>query len=404
MKKRYVLMAALAAMVLLLAGCSCRHEWSQATCTEASRCRFCGVHRGSVSGHSFADATCEKPKTCTACGKTEGKALGHDWKDATCAKGEFCPQCGEVRSEALPHTWVDATCDRPKHCTVCGAEEGVALGHSWLEATCTTAKTCSICAKTEGEALGHSWTKVTCTKPQSCLLCGLWSTPALGHNWLEATCTEPVRCEYCEMTQGEALGHIWQPATPEKAKTCLTCGVEEGLPIELDDRFNPEVCAPLFGSWKYTLITPAEAVGVSGLDRDMVETITYTFGIYGTLEILTEADPECYKALQIARVVESIFDRLAAEQGLEGAAAEDYWLRTVRKSIQEYAAEVVEGGNWQAYMNYTDEMVYYCEGDALYLSGHWEDVFEGFVFLLEDDRLTISDEFTGEVVELTRVS
>ena len=404
MNKRYVLLAVMVALILLLAGCVCRHEWSQATCTEVSRCRFCGAHRGSVSGHSFAEATCEKPKTCTACGKTEGAALGHDWKEATCAKGEFCPQCGEVRGEPLPHTWVDATCDNPKHCTVCGAKDGNAVGHSWMDATCTTPKTCSICAKTEGEALGHSWTEATCTKPQSCLLCGLWSTPALEHNWLDATCTEPIRCEYCELTQGEALGHVWQDATPEKAKTCLTCGVEEGLPIELDDRFNPEVCSPLFGSWQYTLITPAEDVGVSGFNRNMVETITYSFGVYGNVEILTEADPECYKALQIARVMETVFDSLLEEQGLEGAEAEEYWLKTTRKSILEYATEVVEGSDWQAYMNYTDEMVYYCEDNALYLSGHWEDIFEDFVFVLDGDRLTVTDERTGEVVELTRVA
>lgn len=403
MKKRYLLMAVVATLILLLVGCSCRHEWSQATCTEASRCRFCGAHRGSAPGHSWLEATCQEPKTCTTCGKTEGAALDHDWKEATCAKGEFCSRCGMVTGEALPHTWVDATCDSSRHCTVCGAQDGTAVGHSWVAATCETAKTCSICAKTEGEALGHSWSEASCTKPQSCLLCGLWSTPALGHSWLDATCTEPIRCAYCELTEGDALGHVWQAATPEKAKTCLTCGLEEGLPIELDDRFVEEQCSRLFGSWQYTLITPSEEVGVSGFDRDMVETITYTFGIYGNLEILTEADPECYKALQIARVVESVFDSLLEEQGLEGAEAEEYWLRTVRKSIQEYAAEVVEGSNWQSYMNYTEEMVYYCQGDALYLSGHWEDAFEGFTFELEGDRLIVTDEINGEVVELTRV-
>ena len=55
-------------------------------------------------------------------------------------------------------------------------------------------------------------------------------------------------------------------------------------------------------------------------------------------------------------------------------------------------------------MNYTDEMVYYCEDNALYLSGHWEDIFEDFVFVLDGDRLTVTDERTGEVVELTRVA
>lgn len=401
--KRFVLIALLLTLLAVLAGCGCQHEWRDATCTGAKRCRICGEQQGDAPGHSFAAATCEEPQTCTACGKTEGKALGHDWQEATCVRGEYCSRCDATKSEPLAHTWLEATCTEPKHCAECGMVEEGAFGHSWLEATCYTPKTCSICAATEGKVPGHSWTKATCEKPQTCLRCGLSGAPATGHNWLEATCTEPVHCEYCELTQGEALGHDWQEATPERPKTCLICGVAEGLPIELDDRFLPEECEKFFGSWQYTLITPAEDVGVPGFDRDMKETVTYTFGIYGDLDILIEADPECYKAMQVEMVAAAIYDSLA-EQGLEGEAAEEYWLRATRKSIQQYATEAVEVSDWEQHMNYREEYVYYCGEDMLFISAHWEDLFDEYQFCLEGDRLTLTNVLTGEILVLTRVS
>lgn len=80
MGKRIVLMLMLVLSVLLLAGCSCKHMWKDATCTE--------------------------PKTCSKCGETEGEALGHmlgNWEDgevdyisAVKQKILCCSVCGEV--------------------------------------------------------------------------------------------------------------------------------------------------------------------------------------------------------------------------------------------------------------------------------------------------------------------
>lgn len=400
--KRYILIASMLLLLVLLAGCRCQHQWSEGTCTQASRCRFCGEHRGSAPGHSFRDATCLEPKTCSVCGLKEGEALGHSWKEATCARGEFCPQCGETRGEAVEHTWVEASCDQPKHCTGCGATEGIAVGHSWVDATCTTAKTCSLCAVTDGEALGHSWSKATCTKPQSCLLCGLWTTPALGHSWLDATCTEPVRCEFCDVTQGEPLGHEWQEATFETPKTCLVCGLEDGLPIERDERFIPEDCQVLFGAWQYIQITTAEELNIPGFDRDFEERITYTFGRYGTLRVLTEVvDPECYKAMLLAEMVANVYAGLA-EEGMDTEAADAYWLDKYGKTIVEYQQEVVDTTVTENDMNILEEYVYFVM-EELCISMHWEDYFSGYIFTVEGDELTMTDEINGHTLVLTRV-
>ena len=46
----------------------CKHDWKEATCTEAAICKLCGV--------------------------TGEAALGHDWKEATCTEAAVCKRCG----------------------------------------------------------------------------------------------------------------------------------------------------------------------------------------------------------------------------------------------------------------------------------------------------------------------
>lgn len=84
MKKTISAMVVTMILCLLLTGCSCKHEW--------------------------ADATCTQPKTCTKCGVTEGDALGHSWgdweieKEATVTKSgtkiKTCSRCGETQTES----------------------------------------------------------------------------------------------------------------------------------------------------------------------------------------------------------------------------------------------------------------------------------------------------------------
>lgn len=61
MKRKFCwILVALIALMMILTGCQCKHEWKEATCTE--------------------------PKICTKCGETEGEPLGHEWKEATCTE------------------------------------------------------------------------------------------------------------------------------------------------------------------------------------------------------------------------------------------------------------------------------------------------------------------------------
>ena len=127
MKKNVLLCALAMVLILLLAGCGCKHEWYAATCTA--------------------------PKTCSLCGETEGEPLSHTWQEATCTKAKTCAVCEITEGNALGHTWQDATCTTPKTCSVCQATEGEAAGHKWEEATTEEPETCSVCTQTSGSKL-----------------------------------------------------------------------------------------------------------------------------------------------------------------------------------------------------------------------------------------------------------
>ncbi len=127
MKKNVLICLLVMALLLLLSGCGCDHEW-------------------------YA-ATCKAPKTCSLCGQTEGEALPHTWLDATCTTAKICTVCDTVDGEALGHSWQDPTCTDPKTCTRCDLTEGEAAGHQWEEATTEAPQTCSACKKTTGKKL-----------------------------------------------------------------------------------------------------------------------------------------------------------------------------------------------------------------------------------------------------------
>ncbi len=175
MKKKFLIICPLLALVLLfaLAGCidlpnfddfedilsegeteSCKHKWLDATCTDPCTCEKCGETKGEPWGHTFADATCTAPKTCEECGATEGEKAAHIFKDATCTAPKTCELCGATEGEKAAHSFKDATCTAPKTCKLCGATEGSALAHTYSEeiieqAECNSAGTkkftCSLC-------------------------------------------------------------------------------------------------------------------------------------------------------------------------------------------------------------------------------------------------------------------
>lgn len=174
MKRRLFVCVLVTVLVLLLAGCGCKHEWMAATCEDPKTCSLCGETEGETLDHDWEDADCTTPKTCSECDKTKGEALGHKWQDATCTAAKTCSVCKATEGEAAGHTWTEATCTAPKTCSVCKATEGAVGSHVWEEATTEAPKTCSVCKATEGEKLKVDDSRFTTTATKD--LHGTWTS------------------------------------------------------------------------------------------------------------------------------------------------------------------------------------------------------------------------------------
>lgn len=208
MKKYLLTVVLLLAVVLVLAGCGCEHEW--------------------------VDANCTNPKTCSLCQETEGAALGHTWAAATCTAPKTCEVCKATEGEAKGHTWEDATCILPKKCAVCHETEGEALGHTWEEATTEAPKTCTACQLTEGEKIKTDSRFTTAATKQ---LHGKWhadvefTSEMMGINGE----IDPVKCTlYIEFSNAGDMRFSFELADEQKFKEDLKTMVEEELYYEME--------------------------------------------------------------------------------------------------------------------------------------------------------------------------
>lgn len=83
----------------------CKHDWKEATCTEAAICKLCGVTGAAALGHDWKEATCTEAAVCKRCGIKGSAALGHDWTKATCKVKSTCKRCKITRCKLAAHTW-----------------------------------------------------------------------------------------------------------------------------------------------------------------------------------------------------------------------------------------------------------------------------------------------------------
>lgn len=101
MKQKLTILILSILCLCLLAGCECKHEWTEADCLN--------------------------PKVCTKCDVTEGEALGHDWQDATCQAPKTCGRCGVTEGEVSEHSYgswaASGEGKMERACTVCGSKE-----------------------------------------------------------------------------------------------------------------------------------------------------------------------------------------------------------------------------------------------------------------------------------------
>ena len=139
--------------------------------------------------------TAEDGKTVTREYKVTATICKHDWKEATCTEAAICKLCGVTGAAALGHDWKEATCTEAAVCKRCGIKGAVALGHDWTKATCKVKSTCKRCKITRGKLAAHTWSKWKVTaeathekkgkKERKCGICKKKETKTLPKiNWI----------------------------------------------------------------------------------------------------------------------------------------------------------------------------------------------------------------------------
>ena len=139
--------------------------------------------------------TAEDGKTVTREYKVTATICKHDWKEATCTEAAICKLCGVTGAAALGHDWKEATCTEAAVCKRCGIKGSAALGHDWTKATCKVKSTCKRCKITRGKLAAHTWSKWKVTdeathekkgkKERKCGICKKKETKTLPKiNWI----------------------------------------------------------------------------------------------------------------------------------------------------------------------------------------------------------------------------
>ncbi len=95
---------------------SCEHEFTAADCTNAEKCEKCGMVNGLPNGHLLTAYDCGTGGVCLNCGADVPPGGKHDFKDATCTEARTCSVCGLTDGSALGHTNTKTVCER------CGKE------------------------------------------------------------------------------------------------------------------------------------------------------------------------------------------------------------------------------------------------------------------------------------------
>ena len=244
--------------------CASGHTWTSSSCTDASRCIYCGTV-GPAAGHQWNDATCDTLKSCTECGYSDG-SYGHVYDNDT---DSSCNTCGQFRlvccKDEIRGIVISTRSDYGF--TLYGADnayvsflrkeetsDGSGVLYKYVyelslpeagiftlcfvqddtgKETVFTAKVnehnfedgfCTSCGTQDMGDHYHIWTEATCYEPMTCTICGITDGEPLSHDWTEATCTAPMTCTLCGLTDGEPLEHIWDSHSCAFDRTCTVCG------------------------------------------------------------------------------------------------------------------------------------------------------------------------------------
>jgi hypothetical protein len=150
------------------------------------------------------------------------------------------------------------------------------------------------------------------------------------------------------------------------------------------------------------LTTTAEENGLIGVEGEIIFDVVFTFNPDGTvIQQSTFADWESTKILFRECVEASYYSQMAA-QGMDAAAAEKAMMQQYNMTVSEYAQAYVDGIDPKNADN-SVEMVYYSEGNTMFMGYSWDSEMMAVMWSIEGDVMTqiMLPELT--MLQLTRV-
>lgn len=167
----------------------------------------------------------------------------------------------------------------------------------------------------------------------------------------------------------------------------------DGNPVDHSSKFDPEVCAPLFGTWEGELLIDGEMMGLgdtAGLEglEDLRVKMTFrsTFYTDGRARMEMLVDMESMRTF----VLEVTYATLIADMGLTREEANAEFEAEMGMTIEAYVDLMLGSSELAAMQHMEQEMVYYVEGDQIYAGESWNSYMTPEQFTLEGDTLTLT--------------
>ncbi len=213
-----------------------------------------------------------------------------------------------------------------------------------------------------------------------------------GDTWdaLEPAEFELTDCQLNLYEGGESL-------TLEKTSDAMT------MPgMTPDDRFDPELCRPLFGTWSGDVeMDIADYMGqeaLPGLSLNVTMHMTVTFGENGRMSVSTSLDEDAFMAAVRAYTVELMYVTFEA-QGIDRDTANELMLQNYGKNVEDYVdselAAVSSADYEQAYI-----LVFFADGTHIYSAMNWDSDMTAEAYSIDGDQLTLTED--GLTVVLTK--
>lgn len=179
----------------------------------------------------------------------------------------------------------------------------------------------------------------------------------------------------------------------------------EGNLINNQGKFDPEVCAPLFGTWYGTFTMNAADMGLEGVEGSIDLDVVMVLDELGNMTMYTTMDTQAFMDFMVPLQEEMIYQMLAQSMGEECTREEmDAIFQTqYGMSIHDYVVMMVSQLDVEEMINQETAGVYYVEGDTFYSGDSWTGAMEPSRFTLEGDTLTLTAEMPDLDMEMTLV-